>query len=151
LPGLGGIVYDTDMIRVVLDTNVLVAGLKSRNGASFQVLRMVGPKAPFQPSLSVPLVLEYEMALRRTLGAKDKRIDAVLDYLCAVGDLREIFFLWRPFLRDPGDEMVLEVAVGAQASEIVTHNVRDFEGVNERFGIRIVTPAEFLTEVREKG
>jgi len=144
-----GITYDTAMIHVVLDTNVLVAGLKSRNGASFQILRMVGPKASFQPSLSVPLVLEYEMALRRALGAKDQRIEPVLDYLCAVGDLREIFFLWRPFLRDAGDEMVLEVAVGAQASRIVTYNVRDFEGVKERFGIRIVTPAEFLKEVRE--
>ena len=137
------------MIRVVLDTNVLVAALKSRNGASFQVLQMVGPDSPFQPSVSVPLVLEYEMALRRTLGAEDKRIEPVLDYLCQVADLREIFFLWRPFLRDAGDEMVLEVAVGARASEIVTHNARDFEGVEERFGIRIVTPAEFLTRMRE--
>jgi putative PIN family toxin of toxin-antitoxin system len=138
------------MVRVVLDTNVLVAALKSRNGASFQLLRLVGPDAPFQPSLSVPLVLEYEMALRRALGAEDERIEPVLDYLCQVADLREIYFLWRPFLRDPGDEMVLEVAVGARASRIVTHNVRDFEGVEAKFGIRIVTPGEFLTEVREK-
>jgi putative PIN family toxin of toxin-antitoxin system len=138
------------MIKVVLDTNVLVAALKSRNGASFQILRLVGPEAPFQPSLSVPLVLEYETALRRMLGGEDERIDAVLDYLCQVADLREIYFLWRPFLRDPGDEMVLEVAVGAQASRIVTHNVRDFEGVEARFGIRVVTPGEFLMEVREE-
>jgi len=138
------------MVRVVLDTNVIVAALKSRNGASFQVLRMLGLEAPFQVSLSVPLVLEYETALRRMLGAEDERIDQILDYLCQVADLREIFFLWRPFLRDPGDEMVLEVAVGAQAPRIVTHNVRDFEGVQERFGIRVVTPGEFLMEVREK-
>ena len=138
------------MIRIVLDTNILVAALKSRNGASYQILRMVGPDAPFQPSLSVPLVLEYEMALRRALGAEDARIDPVLDYLCQVSDLREIYFLWRPFLRDPGDEMVLEAAVGAQASRIVTHNVRDFEGVEAKFGIRVVTPGEFLMEVREK-
>src|SRR6056297_3276795 len=137
------------MIRVVLDTNVLVAGLKSRNGASFQILRMLGPDSPFEPSLSVPLVLEYEMALRRMLGAEDGRIEPVLDYLCKVADLREIFFLWRPFLRDAGDEMVLEVAVGAQAEQIVTHNVRDFEGVEERFGIRIVTPAEYLVRMKE--
>lgn len=137
------------MIRAVLDTNVLVAGLRSRNGASFQLLRMLGPEAPFQPSISVPLVLEYEMALRRTLGSKDERIDPVLDYLCQVGDLREIYFLWRPFLRDPGDEMVLEVAVGAQADRIATHNVKDFEGVEAKFGIRVVTPGEFLTETRE--
>ena len=138
------------MVRVVFDTNVIVAALKSRNGASFQILRMLGPEAPFQPSLSVPLVLEYETALRRMLGAEDERIDPVLDYLCQVADLREIFFLWRPFLRDPGDEMVLEVAVGAQASRIVTHNVRDFERVEARFGIRVVTPGEFLMEVRRK-
>ena len=138
------------MIGVVLDTNVLVAAPKSRNGASFQLLGLLGPDAPFQLSLSVPLVLEYEMALRRTLGSEDKRIEPVLDYLCQVADLREIYFLWRPFLRDPGDEMVLEVAVGAQSSRIVTHNVRDFEGVEAKFGIRIVTPGEFLMEVREK-
>ena len=138
------------MIQVVLDTNLLVAALKSRNGASFQLLRMVGPDAPFRPSLSVPLLLEYEMALRRAFGAEDPRIEPVLDYLCQVADLREIYFLWRPFLRDPGDEMVLEVAVGAQASRIVTHNVRDFEGVEAKFGIRVVTPGEFLSEVRKK-
>ncbi|MEX2465960.1 MAG: putative toxin-antitoxin system toxin component, PIN family [Gemmatimonadota bacterium] len=138
------------MIRIVLDTNVLVAALKSRKGASFQILRLLGPEAPFQPSVSVPLVLEYESALRRVLGAEDERIEPVLDYLCQVADLREIYFLWRPFLRDPGDEMVLEVAVGAQASRIVTHNVRDFEGVEARFGVRVVTPGEFLTEVREE-
>ena len=138
------------MIRIVLDTNVLVAALESRNGASFQILRLLEPEAPFQPSVSVPLVLEYETALRRVLGAEDERIEPVLDYLCQVADLKEIYFLWRPFLRDPADEMVLEVAAGAQASRIVTHNVRDFEGVEARFGIRVVTPGEFLTEVREE-
>ncbi len=61
-------------------------------------------------------------------------VEPVLDYLCQVADLREIYFLWRPFLRDPGDEMVLEVTVGAQASRIVTHNVWDFQGVEAKFG-----------------
>ena len=92
--------------------------------------------------------MEYESALRRTLGVEDERIEPVPDYLCHVADRREIFFLWRPFLRDPSDEMVLEVAVGAQASRIVTHNVRDFQGVEERFGIPVVTPSQFLSEVR---
>lgn len=84
------------------------------------------------------------------LGEDDERVEAVLDYLCQVSDLREIFFLWRPFLRDPGDEMVLEVAVSAGAEVIVTHNVRDFEGVHARFGIRVVGPGEFLREVSTK-
>jgi putative PIN family toxin of toxin-antitoxin system len=135
------------MIRVVLDTNVLVAGLMSRDGASSELLRRVGVDSGIQPSLSVPLVFEYEAALRRKLGKNDKRIAAILDYLCLVGERREIYFLWRPFLRDPGDEMVLEVAVGAAASMIVTHNVRDFVDVEEQFGIHVVTPGVVLLEL----
>lgn len=88
--------------------------------------------------------------MRRALGAGDPRIDPVLDYLCAVSELTEIYFLWRPALRDPGDEMVLEVAVGPGAKTIVTHRVRDFVGVESRFGIRVLRPGEFLTELRGK-
>lgn len=135
------------MIRVVLDTNVLVAAFQSRDGASFEVLRRVGLAAGVKPCLSVPLVLEYEAALRRRVGADDSRVEAVLDYLCQVGERREIYFLWRPFLRDPGDEMVLEVAVEARASMIVTHNVRDFGGVEEQFGVRVVRPGAVLLEL----
>jgi putative PIN family toxin of toxin-antitoxin system len=137
------------MIRVVLDTNVLVAAFRSRDGASNRLLRGVGTESGVEVCVSVPLVLEYEMALKRIAGVDEERIDAVLDYLCAVGDRREIYFLWRPFLRDPADEMVLEVAVGAGASAIVTHNVRDFKGVEDRFGIRVVTPGQILMELRE--
>lgn len=134
------------MIRVVLDTNVLVAALLSRNGASYEILRRVGLESGIQPCVSVPLVLEYESVLRRKFGIEDERIAPILDYLCAVGDRREIHFLWRPFLRDPGDEMVLELAVEARASMIVTHNIRDFERVEERFGIRVLGPGELLQD-----
>jgi len=137
------------MIRVVLDTNVLVAALMSRDGASFELLRRLGPEAGFRPCLSVPLVLEYEMALKARIGSKDDRIEPILDYMCAVGEHQEIYFLWRPFLRDPADEMVLEVAVGARAEAIVTHNIRDFRGVQERFGIRIATPGRFLVRMED--
>ena len=138
------------MINVVLDTNVLVAAFRSRTGASFQLLRLLGIGASFRPCLSVPLVLEYEMALRRLADVDDARITAVLDYLCQISELKEIFFLWRPFLSDPGDEMVLEVAVGGRAEVIVTHNLRDFAGVEDRFGIRVLSPAAFLIEIRGK-
>ncbi|MQA92283.1 MAG: hypothetical protein GEU90_18990 [Gemmatimonas sp.] len=90
------------------------------------------------------------MALRRLMGADDVRIGPVLDYLCQVSDLKEVFFLWRPFLSDPGDEMVLEIAVGGRAEVIVTHNLRDFAGVEDRFGIRVLSPAAFLIEIRGK-
>lgn len=77
-------------------------------------------------------------------------IIVLVDYMCTIGDLREIYFLWRPFLRDPADEMVLEVAVEARAEAIVTHNLRNFAGVEERFGIRVMTPGSFLRELREE-
>ena len=139
------------MRDVVLDTNVMVAGLRSNQGASFQLLASLAKDPPgFRPCLSVPLVLEYESALSRVESLAAEEVNSVLDYLCKVGNLREIYFLWRPFLRDPADEMVLEVAVEAEAEAIVTHNVRDFEGVEARFGLRVVTPGVFLKELREK-
>jgi predicted nucleic acid-binding protein len=138
------------MLRVVLDTNVLVAAFRYRNGASFELFRRVGADSGLTPCVSVPLVLEYESALSRMFGPEDERIGPVLDYFCLVGERREIFFLWRPFLRDPGDEMVLEVAVSAGVAVIVTHNIRDFEGVEERFGIRVATPGAVLVEMERR-
>lgn len=136
------------MNRVVIDTNVVVAALLSRDGASFHLLAMLGTGTTIRPCISVPLLLEYESALTRKLGVDDARIGPVLDYLCEASERKEIYFLWRPFLRDPGDEMVLEVAVGAGVSTIITHNERDFTGVQEQFGIRIATPGQILLEER---
>lgn len=135
------------MRRIVLDTNVLVAAGRSNRGASFRLLSMVGPEAGFGLTVSVPLVLEYEMALKRETELTHRDVEAIVDYLCENADRRPIYFLWRPFLRDPSDEMVLEVAVGGEAELIVTHNVKDFAGVEERFGIRVVRPGAFLAEM----
>jgi putative PIN family toxin of toxin-antitoxin system len=133
---------------IVLDTNVLIAGLRSRNGASFRLLSVIG-EAKFELNVSVPLVLEYEEVAKRearALGLTHAEIDDVLDYLCAVAVHREIYFLWRPVLRDAADDMVLEVAVEAGCEFVVTYNGRDFVGA-ERFGVRVVTPGEFLTRI----
>lgn len=138
-----------DPVQVVLDTNVLVAGLRSQRGASFRLLSLVGADHRFGINLSVPLVLEYESALKRpgTVPALTAdEIDSVLDYLCSVGHHREIYFLWRPVLRDPKDDMVLEVAVEASCEFVVTHNLRDFRGI-ERYGVRPLSPSEFLREI----
>ena len=138
------------MVQIVLDTNVLVAGLRSNRGASFKLLELIGRSSAFEINLSVPLVLEYESVLRREVVFRyESDVDRVLNYLCRVGNHREIYFLWRPFLRDASDEMVLEVAVESRSQRIVTHNVRDFERVPEQFGIKIVTPREFLVEIDE--
>ena len=133
---------------IVLDTNVLIAGLRSRNGASFRLLSVIG-EAKFELNVSVPLVLEYEEVAKRearALGLTHAEIDDVLDYLCAVAIHREIYFLWRPVLRDAADDMVLEVAVEAGCDFVVTHNGRDFAGA-ERFGVSVATPGAFLTRI----
>jgi putative PIN family toxin of toxin-antitoxin system len=137
------------MPRVVLDTSVLVAAARSRNGASFEILSRVGTRA-FDIAVSVPLVLEYEDALIRHLPAtslNEKNVRDIIDYMCSVAIRQEVFFLWRPLLRDPGDDLVLELAVAANCEAIVTHNLRDFAGI-ERFDLRAVSPGTFLNELR---
>ena len=136
--------------RVVLDTNVVVAALRSRQGASFRLLRLLGKKN-FVTVLSVPLVLEYECVAKRqsrSLGLTHSDIDDILDFLCKVSECRRIFYLWRPFLRDSGDDMVLELAVESEAEFIVSHNIRDFAGA-EQFGLRVITPLSFLRQIGE--
>lgn len=139
------------MLRpVVLDTNVLVAGLWSRKGASFRLLDQAR-RGRVEPVLSVPLVLEYEMVLKRRageLGLVPPDIDAILDWVCTIGHHQRIHFLWRPTLRDPRDELVLELAVAAGCRPIVTFNARDFVGA-ERLGVEIITPAEALRQMGE--
>lgn len=136
--------------RIVIDTNVFISALRSRRGASFKLLSMLGGNA-FDISVSVPLVLEYEALAKRqarALGLDARTIDDILDYLCQVARRREIFFLWRPFLKDPNDDLVLELAVESESGFVITYNRRDFAGI-ETFGIKILTPKEFLHKLGE--
>lgn len=138
------------MARATLDTNVLVAALRSERGASFRLLSLVG-SGRFGIALSVALVLEYEDALLRHLAHSpfnEGDVRDLLDYLCRVGHRQEIFYLWRPVLRDPADDMILELAVASRSEVIVTFNERHFAGC-EAFGIRVVTPGSFLEEIGE--
>lgn len=131
---------------VVLDTNVLVAAIRSRRGASFRLLSQVGTGS-FDVAVSVPLVLEYEEVLLRhrgPMGAGDVR--DIVDYVCSVARQQNIFYLWRPLLRDPKDDMVAEVAVAAGAQAIITHNRKDYAGI-ARFGIQVLSPGEFLERI----
>jgi predicted nucleic acid-binding protein len=101
--------------------------------------------------LSKPtLVLEYEAVAKRQareLGLTLADVDDVLDYICSVADHRAIFYLWRPFLSDPTDDLLLELAVEAGAEYIVTHNIRDFTGA-DRFGVTPIRPGDFLRRIR---
>jgi putative PIN family toxin of toxin-antitoxin system len=131
--------------RVVIDTNVVISGLRSRKGASFRILQMIG-SAEFEIALSVPLALEYEEVAKREsaeLGLTLADVDVLMEYWCGIAHLQDIHFLWRPVLRDIEDDHVLELAVEAGCPLIVTHNVRDFAG-SEAFGITAIRPGEFL-------
>ena len=131
--------------RIVLDTNVLVEGLRSRLGASNRVLSLVG-SGRFTHVVSVALLFEYEAAVMRPeSGIRLPRpvLNDVLDYICAAGQRQQIYFLWRPTLPDPSDDLVLEVAVHGQCDRIVTFNTRDFTG-SAQFGVHVETPSKFL-------
>lgn len=144
-----GIAYDTNMHqRIVLDTSVVVSGLRSSRGASHRVLRLIGV-ADFTIALSVPLVLEYEDAIKRSsaqTGLADGDVERLIEYWCSVAHLQEIHFLWRPVLRDPNDDHVLELAVEAGCALVVTHNVRDFAGAHT-FGVEAIRPGAFLRRI----
>lgn len=135
--------------EIVIDTNVLVSGLRSKRGYAYQLLQMVGT-GRFGINLSVPLILEYEDVLYRPetgLLVSRQTIDAVLNYHCAVANQQNIFFLWRPFLCDPKDDMVLELAANARCDFIVTYNKHDFREVEARFQLSVVSPLEFLLKI----
>ncbi len=135
--------------RAVIDTNVLRAGLHSATGASYQILRLVD-NGRLVPLLSTTLVFEYEDILRRhqnALGLTDRAVEDVLDAFCVRGECREIHFRWRPALPDPKDDHILELAVAGGNADVVTHNVRDFAAASS-FGIRVITPAKLLGELK---
>ena len=139
------------MLEVVIDTNVLVSALKSKRGASFRLLTLIGQNK-FNVNLSVPLILEYEDVAKRLIGEialNEEDINDILDYICSVSNRREIFYLWRPFLKDPKDDMVLELAVTSNCDMIITYNKKDFKGVEKYFGIRVLSPKELLFEIGE--
>lgn len=136
------------MRRVVLDTSVLVAGLRSRRGASFVLLRAVREGA-IVPLCTPSLFLQYEDVLKRPEHIEATKLtvgdmDAVLGALASLIEPVTVHLLWRPQLRDAGDELVLEAAVNGRAEALVTHNVADFAEAAPRFGLPLLRPGEML-------
>jgi predicted nucleic acid-binding protein len=134
----------------VLDTSVLVAAARSRQGASFALVSSI-PAPESQPCLSVGLYAEWQDVLIRpenvppSSTAED--VLGFLRYLAGQAHLQDIHFLWRPFLPDPNDDMVLELAVAAGCRYIFTHNVQDFHG-SEQSGVTVLSPGDFLNLIR---
>ncbi len=128
--------------RIVLDTNTLVTALLSRNGASFRLLSMIDDER-LELVLSTPLLKEYEdVLLRKKFALNAEEINNMLDYLCSIASHHKIYFLWRPALKDIKDDMVLELAVKANAM-IVTYDKKDFKAA-ARFNIPVLSAKELL-------
>jgi putative PIN family toxin of toxin-antitoxin system len=138
------------MVRAVLDTSILVAAARSRNGASYQLVSML-PTSSFEFALTIALYTEWQAVLTRPEhvppGVSAEGVLAYLRYLASIAHLQDVHFLWRPFLRDPDDDMVVECAVASGSHYIVTHNLGDFRRV-ETLNVRAVSPAEFLQILR---
>lgn len=139
-------------MRIVLDTAVVVAALRSAMGASRQLL-VAALEKKFQLLLSVPLMIEYESVLTRkehlkAAGLKVAEVKELLDALAAVAEPVVPSFRWRPMLRDPNDDMVFEAALNGQADLLVTFNKRDFEQP-ALWNLRIASPGEALRELRK--
>lgn len=136
--------------KVVVDTNVLVAALRSRRGASFRLLSLLRARR-YELCVTVPLVMEYADVLGRPgmVPVSQAQVDAIIDMICREAHQQTVHYLWRPQLRDPKDEMVLEAAVNASAAYLVTHNLADFSAVRFR-GLEVVTPARLLALLGEE-
>lgn len=139
-------------MKVVLDTDVIVAAMRSPAGASAALLRLVRDERVTMLA-NVALALEYEAVCSRpeharAAGLSRADVNVFIDAVIALAEPVESHFLWRPQLRDPADEMVLEAAVNGGASAIVTFNVRDFGESAGGFGIALLTPSAALGRIR---
>jgi putative PIN family toxin of toxin-antitoxin system len=139
-------------MRVVLDTDVVVAAIRSPSGASAALLRILD-EGRGTLLLSVPLALEYEAVCqlpehRLATGLSLEDAETFVNALIGMAEPVEVHFRWRPMLRDPGDEMVLETAVNGRAEALVTFNRRDYGEVPGTFGIEVLLPGEALRRMR---
>lgn len=136
-------------VHAVLDTSVLVAGLRSNRGASYQIIKALRA-GEIKVSVSVALILEYESVLLRPgliPSFTSDELSRIIDGICLMAQHQKIFFAWRPFLSDPNDDLVVEVAVAASAPYIITHNLSDFVG-SDSLGVRAILPSTALNIIR---
>jgi putative PIN family toxin of toxin-antitoxin system len=139
-------------VRLVLDTDAVVAAMRSPAGASAAIIRAVR-QGLVTLLVSVPLALEYESVCRKpehrlAAGLSDRQVDILLDAILAMAEPVETHFLWRPLLRDPNDEMVLEAAVNGRADALVTFNRRDFGSAPLQFGVDVLLPRDALARIK---
>jgi predicted nucleic acid-binding protein len=132
--------------RTVLDSDVLVAAIRSGRGASRALLTSALERR-YPVLASVPLMLQYESVLTRpehlaAAAISSADVAVLLNAIAVVVTPIRISFLWRPVLPDPGDDLVLETAVNGAADVVVTFNRRHFEPASSKFGLEILAPAD---------
>lgn len=138
------------MVKIIIDTNVIYSALRSNQGASYRLISIL-PSKKFQILLSVPLYTEYQDVLTRKVFFNiytKQEIQGFLRYFCKICIHKEIFYLWRPILKDPKDDMLLELAVAGDCEYIVTHNIKDFVAI-DKFKPKAITPNNFLGLIGE--
>ena len=149
------IIYNIQMYKIVIDTNVLLSALFSNRGKSYKLIELLTAKAVDgwrYNVVSVPLALEFEEVLLRPKNREKYHYFSQEDIRLIISDIvhisyrTELHFLWRPFLKDSFDDKVLETAVNGQANTIITYNTKDFVGVKKYFDIDILTPAELFNK-----
>ena len=134
-----------------MDTDAIVAAMRSPTGASAAIVRKAR-QGKIALLLSVPLAMEYEAVCARpehqlAAGLSEQEVRIFVDAVFAIAEPVKIHYLWRPQLRDPSDEMVLEAAVNGRANLLITFNVRDYGTAPTRFGIEVVTPREAVKRI----
>jgi putative PIN family toxin of toxin-antitoxin system len=143
-------------MKIVLDTDVVLSSLLSRRGASHKVIRWLAEGyASDQRRFTVvsnTQIVEFSAVLKRKehlerSGLSPLEVEAFIDALVLISHRQKISYLWRPFLKDVNDDMVLETAFNANADYIVTHNFKDFKNVESTFGIKVVTPQTLLKKL----
>jgi putative PIN family toxin of toxin-antitoxin system len=135
-----------------MDTDAVVAAMRSPSGASAAIIRAVRRRQATL-MLSVPLAMEYESVCRRSehreeSGLSGQQVEIFLDAIIAMSEPVRTHFLWRPQLRDPNDEMVLEAAVNGRADALVTFNVRDYGTTPAQFGVEVLLPREAIARIK---
>ncbi|MBU1667159.1 putative toxin-antitoxin system toxin component, PIN family [bacterium] len=145
-------------MKIVMDTDVFLSSLFSKQGASHRLVTWIVKQYKNSNKqynvISNTQVIEFLAVLTRDKNLKRANlnkddVETFIDGICLISFHQKINFLWRPFLRDKDDDMVLEVAFNAKADYIVTHNIKDFEGVEDKFEIKVLTPKEFLLTIGE--
>jgi putative PIN family toxin of toxin-antitoxin system len=139
-------------VRLVLDTDAVVAAMRSPAGASAAIVRAVRRKEATL-LLSVPLAMEHEAVCRKSehrveAQLSDREVEIFVDAIIAMAEPVKTHFLWRPQLRDPNDEMVLEAAVNGRADAVVTFNVRDYGTAASQFGVQVLLPREAIARIK---